>query len=228
MLRARRLVLRQWRESDLAPCAAMTQDPEVMRFFGVTRDRPQSDAWVGRVRAHFAREGFGIWAIEAPGIADFIGFVGLSRVPGWMPVAAGGIEAVWTLDRPFWRQGYATEAAEAAMADGFGRLGLREIVAFTAAVNLPSRGVMEGLGMLRDPSADFMHPRVPPDSPLCPHVLYRSVAPAGAVSALPQHARKRAAEAGGDGAGQDGAQAEGHHFGPALRHHGAEPSDQDA
>lgn len=178
MLRTRRLILRHWRETDLAPCAAMTQDLEVMRFFGVTRDRAQSDAWVGRVKAHFAREGFGIWAIEAPGVANFIGFVGLSRVPDWMPVAAGEIEAVWTLDRPFWRQGYATEAAEAAMADGFDRLGLREIVAFTAAINLPSRGVMEGLGMVRDPASDFLHPRVPADSDLCPHVLYRLPAPA--------------------------------------------------
>ena len=177
MLCSRRLVLRHWRESDRAPCAAMTQDTEVMRFFGVTRDRAQSDAWIDRVMAHFAREGFGLWAIEAPGVADFIGFVGLSRVPGWMPVAAGEIEAVWTLDRPFWRQGYATEAARAAMADGFGRLGLSEIVAFTAAINLPSRGVMEGLGMVCDPSAGFRHPRVPADSPLCPHVLYRSATP---------------------------------------------------
>jgi ribosomal-protein-alanine N-acetyltransferase len=152
----------------------MTSDPEVMRFFGVLRDRAASDAWVGRVREHFEREGFGIWAIEAPGVAEFIGFVGLSRVPGWMPVAAGGIEAVWTLDRPFWRRGYASEAARAAMGDGFGRLGLREIVAFTAAVNLPSRGVMEGIGMLWDAAADFDHPRVPADSPLCRHVLYRS------------------------------------------------------
>ena len=183
MLRSRRLVLRQWRESDRAPCAAMTQDPEVMRFFGVTRDRLQSDAWVERVTAHFGREGFGIWAIEALGVADFVGFVGLSRVPAWMPVAAGGIEAVWTLDRPFWRQGYATEAAEAAMADGFGRLGFREIVAFTAAITLPSRGVMQGLGMVRDASADFLHPRVPADSPLCPHVLYRRAAPAWRGSA---------------------------------------------
>ena len=176
MLRSERLILRPWREADLAPCAAMTSDPEVMRYFGVLRDRAASDAWVARVRAHFDREGFGIWAIEAQGVADFIGFVGLSRVPAWMPVAAGAIEAVWTLDRPYWRRGYASEAAGTAMTDGFRRLGLAEIVAFTAAVNLPSRGVMAGLGMTRDPTADFDHPRVPADSPLRPHVLYRRAA----------------------------------------------------
>ncbi len=178
MIRTQRLVLRPWRDSDLAPCAAMTSDPEVMRFFGILREGAASDAWVARVRAHFDREGFGIWAIEAPGIADFIGFVGLGRVPDWMPVAAGGIEAAWTLDRPYWRRGYASEAARAAIADGFAR-GIDEIVAFTSAINLPSRGVMENLGMSRDPAADFDHPRVPADSPLLPHVLYRILSGGG-------------------------------------------------
>ena len=172
MLRSERLILRPWRDADLEPCAAMTSDPEVMRFFGVTRDRAQSDAWVARARVHFLREGFGIWAIEALGVAPFIGFAGLSRVPAWMPMA-GAIEAVWTLARPFWRRGYASEAARAAMADGFRRLGLAEIIAFTASVNQPSRGVMEAIGMVRDSAADFDHPRVPADDKLCRHVLYR-------------------------------------------------------
>ena len=174
MIRTRRLVLRPWREADLAPCAAMTANPEVMRFFGVTRDGAQSDAWVARTTAHWDREGFGIWAVEAPGRAAFIGFVGLSRIPDWMP-GAGGIEAVWTLDAPHWRQGYATEAAAAAIADGFARLAVGEILAFTAAVNAPSRAVMVALGMTYRETFD--HPKLPPDSPLRPHVLYRLLAP---------------------------------------------------
>ncbi len=142
-----------------------------MRFFGVTRDRPRSDAWIDRVEAHFARTGFGIWAVEAPGIAPFIGFAGLSQAPAELPCSPA-VEAVWTLDSPFWRQGYATEAARAAINDGFSRLGLPEIVAFTAALNTPSQGVMRALGMHTDPAEDFDHPRVP-EGPLRRHVLYR-------------------------------------------------------
>jgi ribosomal-protein-alanine N-acetyltransferase len=149
----------------------MTSDPEVMRFFGVLREGAASDAWVARTRAHWEREGFGLWVVELPGTAPFIGFAGLSRVPDFMP-CAGGVEAAWTLARAFWRRGYATEAARAAMDDGFGRFGLAEIVAFTAAINLPSRGVMEALGMTRDPAEDFDHPRVA-EGPLRRHVLYR-------------------------------------------------------
>ena len=172
MLTTPRLILREWRDEDLAPLATMTSDPEVMRFFTDIRPGARSDAWAARARAHFAQHGFGIWAVEAPGVADFIGFVGLSTVPPEFPTGAG-VEIVWTLDRPFWRRGYALEAARAAIADGFTRLGLGEILAFTATVNLPSRALMERLGMTRDAAGDFEHPRVPEGHPLRPHVLYR-------------------------------------------------------
>ncbi len=172
MLTTQRLILRHWRDDDLDPLAAMTSDPVVMRYFGITRDRAQSDAWAARARAHFDRHDFGIWAVEAPRIAPFIGFVGLSTIPADMPMPPG-VEIAWTLATPFWRQGYATEAARAALDDGFSRLHLREIVAFTAVINIPSRAVMQGLGMRHDPAADFDHPRVPAGSELRPHVLYR-------------------------------------------------------
>jgi RimJ/RimL family protein N-acetyltransferase len=172
ILTTERLILRPWRESDLEPVAAITADPQVMRFFHLTRTRDQSDAWVARAQSHIDRTGFGIWAVEAPGVAPLIGFVGLSTVPDILPCAPA-VEAVWTLGAAWWRQGYCTEAANAAVQDGFTRLGLSEIVAFTAAINLPSQGVMRAIGMQRDPNGDFDHPRVPAGSPVRPHVLYR-------------------------------------------------------
>jgi ribosomal-protein-alanine N-acetyltransferase len=86
---------------------------------------------------------------------------------------APGVEAGWRLDRTFWGRGYASEAARAALADAFGRCGLPEIVADAAVPNLPSRRVMERLGMRRDPAADFDHPLVPEGHPMRRHVLYR-------------------------------------------------------
>ena len=182
MLRTERLLLRPWRDADLAPCAEMTADPAVMRLFVSARTREQSDAWVARARAHFDREGFGIWAVEAPGVADFIGFVGLSRVPEAMGFA--GVEAVWTLAAAHWRRGYATEAARAAVQDGFERLGLAEIVAFTTPENAGSRAVMRALGMTHDPAEDFDHKLVPPGHRLRRHVLYRIARPSGSAGGL--------------------------------------------
>jgi ribosomal-protein-alanine N-acetyltransferase len=172
MLTTPRLLLRPWRDADLEPLAAMTGDPVVMRYFGITRDRAQSDAWAARARAHHDRHGFGIWVVELPGVAPFIGFVGLSTVPPDFPTPPG-VEIVWTLAAPFWRRGYASEAARAALDDGWSRLQLKEIVAFTATINTPSRGVMQRLGMHHDPAGDFDNPRVPAGHELRRHVLYR-------------------------------------------------------
>lgn len=172
MLRTERLLLRDWREEDLPLCAAITADPHVMRYFAHTRDRARSDAWVARVQAHFADHGFGIWAVEAPDVSPFVGFVGLSEVPPEVPCAPA-VEIAWTLGAAYWGKGYASEAARAVLADGFGRLGLPEIVALTTRQNTPSQAVMRRIGMEYDPDADFEHPRVPAGHPLRPHVLFR-------------------------------------------------------
>ena len=177
-----RLILRAWRDADRAPLAAITGDPHTMRFFGITRTPAQSDAWMERTQAHIDRHGFGIWAAELPG-TGLIGFVGLSTIPPDLPVTPG-VELVWTLGAPWWGHGYAPEAARAAAADGFARLGVAEILAFTAAVNGPSRRVMEKIGMRLDPLASFDHPRVPDGSLLRRHVVYRLAKQEGQGSAL--------------------------------------------
>lgn len=180
ILRTERLILRPWREDDLPLVAAISADPEVMRFFHITRTRAQSDAWVAKTQAHFDQHGFGLFAVEAPGAAPLIGFVGLSTVPAVVPCAPA-IEAVWTLGSAYWRQGYCVEAAQAVLRDGFERLGLDEIVAMTARENEPSQAVMRKLGMQRDFSGDFGHPFVPGSHPMHRHVIYRLSRPQGGV-----------------------------------------------
>jgi RimJ/RimL family protein N-acetyltransferase len=83
------------------------------------------------------------------------------------------IEIAWRLARPFWGQGYAAEAARAVLRDGFERVGLETIVAVTSAINGRSRRVMERLGMVHVPEADFDHGALPEGHPLRRHVLYR-------------------------------------------------------
>jgi RimJ/RimL family protein N-acetyltransferase len=172
-----RLLLRHWRPADSAPLAALFADPQVMRYFNGLRDAAFSASWLARVQDHFARRGFGIWAVGRRGHDDFIGFVGLSEIPPDMP-ARPGVEIVWTLAAAHWRQGYAAEAAAACLTDGFARCALPGIIAFTAAINAPSRAVMRRIGLLHDAAADFAHPRIPAENPLCGHVLYRAHAPA--------------------------------------------------
>src|SRR5579863_1507201 len=150
----------------------MSADPEVMRYLLPLADRAASDALAARFRAHFAEHGFGFWALELSGVAPFIGAVGLAVV-GFEAHFTPAVELGWRLARPYWGRGYATEAARAALDYGFDRLGLDEIVAYTAPTNLRSRRVMQRLGMTRSEQDDFDHPRVPEGHPLKRHVLYR-------------------------------------------------------
>ncbi len=171
-LHTARLLLRPWRDEDAKPFAAMFADPAVMEFLGPPQDRVAIDAIVGRVRAHFERHGFGWWAAELKKTGAFIGFIGLSHIPFEAPFTPA-VEVGWRLASAYWGQGYATEGARAALEAGFTQLGLDEIVSLTVPANMRSRLVMERIGMTRDPSDDFDHPRLAEDHPLRRHVLYR-------------------------------------------------------
>ncbi len=176
-LRTDRLLLRAWRESDRAPFAEMNADPRVMEHMPSPLARRESDAMADRIEASFAARGLGLWAVEVPGKAPFIGYVGLSVPAFVVPFACSGaapcVEVGWRLSYAHWGAGYATEGARAAIADGFERLALDEIVSFTVLANRRSWGVMEKLGMRRDPGEDFDHPLLPPSHRLARHVLYR-------------------------------------------------------
>ena len=173
-LRTPRLLLREWRDSDAEPFAAMSFDPEVMRYLVPFPDRSAIENWIARARTHLDLHGYGKFVVEVPGETEFAGVIGLDDVGFDLPFAPA-VEVLWRLARPYWGRGFATEAARAAIDDGFGRLGRDKVVANTLVDKSRSRAVMERLGMRRDPRGDFdfLHPRLPPGHPLRPHVLYR-------------------------------------------------------
>jgi RimJ/RimL family protein N-acetyltransferase len=170
MIQTPRLVLRPWRDSDRPPFAEQNADPIVMRFLLNVLTREASDAYVDAIEQHFAATGFGKWAVEAPRVAPFIGAVGLRYVK-FEASFTPAVEVAWRLHRRYWGHGYATEAARAAIEDGFTRVGLAEIIALTTLGNIPSMRVMERLGMTR--TIEFDHPAVPEGHPLRRHILYR-------------------------------------------------------
>lgn len=175
-LETERLLLRGWRDGDLVPFAALNADPVVCRFLPSTLTRAESDALAGRIRFFMAAEGWGLWAVEQKASGHFLGFIGLAR-PAFDAPFTPCVEVGWRLAARYHRQGYATEGARAAVAFAFDSLGLSEVVSFTATGNLPSRRVMERLGMTHDPHEDFEHPKLPAGHPLRRHVLYRLRAP---------------------------------------------------
>jgi len=167
-----RLRLRAWRDGDLDALVELCSDPLVMRYFPELLSRDECAAAMARSRIHFARFGFGFWALELKSDGRFIGMAGLAWSRLQLPFCPA-VEIGWRLAHEHWGQGFAREAAEASLACGFERLQLREVVAYTAAINEPSLGVMQALGMRHEPADDFDHPMIPEGHPLRPHSLYR-------------------------------------------------------
>lgn len=171
-----RLILRNWRPSDLEPWAAMNADTEVMEHFPATLTADEAAAMLAANQARITDTGWGLWAVERRDDGAFLGFTGLMPLRESNPLAPG-VEIGWRFARPAWGAGYASEAARAALAFGFERLALPEIVAFTATGNLRSQAVMDRIGMTRREDLDFDHPALPKGHVLERHVVWVARAP---------------------------------------------------
>jgi RimJ/RimL family protein N-acetyltransferase len=169
MIDTPRLTLRRWRDEDRAPFAALHEDPEVAYWLGGPRFVARAAEAIDRYNAGIDERGFGKFAIERREDGVLLGAVGVMRVSPVLPIE--GFEIGWRLARWAWGQGYATEAAQAALADGF-QHGLDEIIAFTTPTNVRSKAVMQRIGMRRDAGRDFDHPEIEAGDPLRRHLVW--------------------------------------------------------
>jgi RimJ/RimL family protein N-acetyltransferase len=165
MITTERLILRRWRDADREAFAELCRDSEVMFWLGGVLTRQQADARIDGVEASFETRGHGRYLIERRSDGAFLGWCGIMPARDNLPMA-GLPEMGWRLARAAWGQGYASEAAKAALDDGHTRLGLREIWAWTSPGNLRSQAVMDRIGLKRESGRDFDHPGQPHDSPL--------------------------------------------------------------
>ena len=172
IIKTQRLILRPWRESDLEPFAALNADPKVMEFFPSIKTHQESAEEYHRIVKGFEKNGYGFWAVSLIGTDNFIGFIGL-RYDDFPAPFTPAVEIGWRLASDYWNKGYATEGALAALKYGFETLNLNEIISFTYVLNIPSRRVMERIGMHHNPADDFDHPNLPEGHRLRRHVLYR-------------------------------------------------------
>jgi RimJ/RimL family protein N-acetyltransferase len=177
-LRTDRLLLRRWRTSDREPFQALNADPRVMEYFPAMLTPEETGEAIGRIENHFSCHGFGLFAAELIDEQKFIGYVGL-WVPSFNASFMPAVEIGWRLAFDHWGRGLATEGARAVLDHAFETVGLESVVSFTVPANIRSRRVMEKLGMVHDPAADFDHPNLPVGHALRRHVLYRLQRPCG-------------------------------------------------
>ena len=93
-LRTGRLLLRRWLSTDRMLFAALNADPRVMEHLPAPLSLEESDRLAAAIEAHFDKHGFGLWAVEIPGVVTFAGFVGLS-VPRFTARFTPCVEIGW-------------------------------------------------------------------------------------------------------------------------------------
>jgi 3-dehydroquinate dehydratase/shikimate dehydrogenase len=167
-----RLILRPWKESDLKPFTKINQDPKVLEYIPYPYNEIETQAFMDRIKDHFTKHGFGLWATELIETGEFIGYIGLN-LPQFQAPFMPAIEIGWRLDPAYWGKGYATEGAKKVLTLAFELYKLPEIVSFTAKDNQRSIRVMEKIGLKRDLEGDFYHPLLPKEHKLALHILYR-------------------------------------------------------
>ena len=141
-----RLRLRAFRNEDLDAYAAMCADPEVMRYLGTGATLSRADTWrsMAGFLGHWALRGHGMWALEEKATGTLVGRAGFLEPEGWP-----GFELGWTLGRPYWGRGFATEAARRALAYAFAELDRDRVISLIRPANTPSMRVAERLGEVR-------------------------------------------------------------------------------
>jgi RimJ/RimL family protein N-acetyltransferase len=143
-----RLVLRQFTPADLDNLVALDSDPDVMRFITGGRPTPRHEyesdllPWYLEYYTRFA--GYGFWAAVEKASGDFIGWFHFRPREG---APLDEPELGYRLRKSAWGQGYGTEGSRALIDKGFAEFNVRRVVAFTMAVNIASRRVMEKSGL---------------------------------------------------------------------------------
>ncbi len=167
-----RVILRTWCDDDVDEYYRINQDPKVIELLRGSLTMQEAKDFIAFVNQQFDKIGYTLWAAEEKSSGKLMGFIGLDPLK-WEAPFGPCVEIGWRLGSQYWDKGYATEGAMAALEYGFNKCGLKEIVSFTVPANIRSIRVMEKIGMERDLSGDFAHPKLSLDHKLSQHVLYR-------------------------------------------------------
>ncbi|WP_035563560.1 GNAT family N-acetyltransferase [Hymenobacter sp. IS2118] len=147
-----RLHFRPFTDADAAGMLALDSDPAVRRYLGgmggpLATDLTQSQSVIRFIRAQYAANGIGRWAVLLRETGEFMGWAGLKLVAGPINNQQQFYDLAYRLRPPFWRQVYGYEAAQAWLRHGFETLGLARICAYADVENTGSRRILEKVGL---------------------------------------------------------------------------------
>ncbi|NOH04806.1 MAG: GNAT family N-acetyltransferase [Chloroflexi bacterium] len=139
-----RLILRPFTMDDCEALLAITQEPDIFRYF------PTKAAWdmekvernIQHQINHWKMFGYGQMAVTMRETGQLMGWCGLEFLNDTNETEVG-----YLLGHAFWGKGLATEAARASVQFGLEEIGLREIIGLTDPLNIASQRVLEKCGL---------------------------------------------------------------------------------
>ncbi len=189
VLETERLVLRRWRDGDLDEWLRHLNTPAVRAHLGGVDTAEKVTEKFARQKSAWDVDGFSFLAVERRADGQFLGACGIGeiRTECAPPELRGSVEIGWQFRADCWGQGYATEAAQAALRMAFERFGMPIVYSQTSEDNRSSWRLMERLGMERAERLDYVDPDYPPEEN--PTKVYRLTREAWqAMHQAPRHA----------------------------------------
>jgi RimJ/RimL family protein N-acetyltransferase len=141
-----RLVLRKFKPADADRVRQLAGDKAIAR---TTLSIPHpykkgvADTWIKSLKKQTADKRNVVWAVTLKATKELIGSISLKDVN----VRHQRAEIGYWIGRPYWNQGYATEAAQAVLHCGFTQLKLKRIFGHHFANNPASGRIMQKIGM---------------------------------------------------------------------------------
>lgn len=153
ILETERLLLRHLVIDDLDELFALYRDPEIRKYFpeGVLTLEETKEELEWHMHGHPRHPELGLWATIHKETGKFIGRCGL--LP-WNIDEKLEVEIAYLLDKSFWGQGLATEAANGLLKYGFETLHLSRLICLIDPNNIASQRVAERIGMTLERKVD--------------------------------------------------------------------------
>jgi ribosomal-protein-alanine N-acetyltransferase len=144
ILETSQLLLRPFTPEDAGPLNLILHEEGILRYFpDSTPPSPrETQNSIARRLEHWAKYGYGRWAVVTPEDGLLVGWNGLDYLSDFDEA-----EVTYLLSTRVWGRGYASEAARAAVRFAFGSVGLDHIMSMASPDNIASNRVLQKCGL---------------------------------------------------------------------------------